>query len=107
VTAVEDTAGEGVQTGAPVTVRAHMFTGSLGPADLRVEIVHGAANPDGELADAEESRMHLEQQTEDGTCVFSGTFAPIHGGSVGYAIRILPSHPDLRSPFETGLARWG
>ncbi|MEO6396983.1 MAG: alpha-glucan family phosphorylase, partial [Tepidiformaceae bacterium] len=42
VTAVEDTAGEGVQTGAPVTVRAHMFTGSLGPADLRVEIVHGA-----------------------------------------------------------------
>jgi hypothetical protein len=39
-------------------------------------------------------------------CRFSGTFMPVEGGRIGYAIRVLPQHPALHDAFGPGLALW-
>ena len=107
VVAVEDTAGDAILAGTPIQVTARIMSASLSPSDLRVDILHGTADGTGELVAENETPMTLIDQTEDGNSVFCGSFAPEQGGNVGYAIRILPWHPDLHSPFVTGLARWG
>ncbi len=106
VLSVEDTAHGDVLAGTPIEVTARVASASLRPADLRVDILHGSADAAGDLIAEHETPMSLVLQTEDGNSVFSGTFAPEQGGSVGYAIRILPLHPDLHSPFVAGLAKW-
>lgn len=106
VLAVEDNAGDDVLAGTTIEVTARVSSASLGPADLRVDILHGTADPMGDLVAEHETPMKLLQQFEDGSSVFCGTFVPEQGGNMGYAIRILPWHPDLHSPFVTGLAHW-
>ena len=106
VLSVEDTASDELLAGTVIKVTVRVSSASLRPSDLRIDILHGQADPGGELAAEHESPMSLVEQTEDGNSIFSGTFAPEQGGNVGYAIRILPLHPDLHSPFVTGLAQW-
>jgi len=38
--------------------------------------------------------------------LFVGTLECSASGRHGYAVRILPGHPDLASPFEPGLITW-
>ncbi|MBA4179111.1 MAG: hypothetical protein C0506_00840 [Anaerolinea sp.] len=106
ILAVEDTAKDEILAGTPVTVSVQMHLGHLAPADLRVDILHGPTEPTGDLRAENAAPMSCEAQGEDGTCRFSGTFAPARGGQAGYAIRVLPFHPDLHNPFATGLAHW-
>ena len=103
---LEDTAGDNMLAGTPINVTARINTGGLAPADLRIDVLYGAAEPGGELAAEHETPMVLAHQTDDGNHVFRGSFAPEQGGNVGYTVRILPSHPNLHSPFVTGLAHW-
>lgn len=106
---VEDVVDDSPPTatlGDAVTVHVRLQPGSLDPGDIRVDIVHGAANPAGDLSATATSAMALVSRADDGTCLFAGTFAPATSGRVGYAIRVLPSHPDLHDPFAAGVVRW-
>ncbi|MEP7217099.1 MAG: alpha-glucan family phosphorylase, partial [Anaerolineaceae bacterium] len=106
VTHLEDTATDTILAGTLIEVTARVNTGGLAPTDLRLDILYGTADPGGNLATENETSMTLVQQTADGNYAFRGAFAPAQGGSVGYTVRILPSHPNLHSPFVTGLAHW-
>jgi starch phosphorylase len=50
--------------------------------------------------------LDIQEQAEDGSYVFGGGFEPAIGGRIGYAIRILPRHPQLHDPFAAGLVQW-
>mgnify|MGYP007080361810 CR=1 FL=1 len=106
VVQLEDTATDSVLAGTIIEVTARINTAGLAPSDLRVDILYGPADPSGELAADNETPLTLVHQTEDGNYIFKGSFAPEQGGNVGYAVRILPLHPNLHSPFVTGLAHW-
>ncbi len=41
------------------------------------------------------------------TWLFKGTIPCRSSGQYGYAVRVLPRHPDLGNPFEPGLVVWG
>lgn len=106
VYAVEDDAGEARRSGSSVTVTVQLYPGTLGPEDLRLDVVYGAASPTGELSATNEEPLAFVDQHEDRLCTYRGTFHPKGGGRLGYAVRILPTHATLQHPFATGLAHW-
>ncbi len=87
-----------------VQVQAHL--GALAPEDVRFDIVHGPSATDGTLTAAGEAPLWLSSRAEDGICHYEGTFEPAVRGRVGYAIRVVPHHAELRNPLDTGLALW-
>jgi starch phosphorylase len=106
VCAVEDDAMEAELAGTPVTVTVQIHPGPLTPEDLRVDVVFGPASTSGDLTIGGLEQLAFRERGDDGVCRFSGTFRPVVGGRVGYAIRVLPQHPALHDPFGPGLVLW-
>jgi starch phosphorylase len=106
VCAVEDDAGAAAAGHERINLMVQLHTGSLSPADVRVDAVHGAASPDGTLSIDGTTRLNYLDCSEDGICRFTGALEPTIGGRFGYAIRVLPDHPNLRDPFAAGHALW-
>ncbi len=92
------------RTPANIIVQAHL--GSLAHDEIRMEIAYGPAGQNGEIEIAGMAPLVFQDVSEDGACRYIGTFTSNVGGTMGYAIRLLPSHPDLHNPFLTGLVRW-
>jgi starch phosphorylase len=42
----------------------------------------------------------------DGTCTYEGSFDATSPGLYGFAVRVLPSHPELSSQMDLGLVAW-
>ncbi len=103
---VEDDSTGRVEGARDVRVTVHVHPGALKPADLRVDVLFGAATTRRELTTTTHVPLNFKEQREDGICVYSGSFLPMEGGRVGYAIRILPCHPHLHDPFAEGLVLW-
>jgi starch phosphorylase len=106
VVAVEDDTASGMVATRPVHERARVRLGGLSPGDCAVELAFGPARPTGEVALPNVLKMQLNGQESDGTCLYSGAIDPDFGGRAGYQVRVLPSHPDLHNPLDTGLVRW-
>ncbi|MDP9233834.1 MAG: DUF3417 domain-containing protein, partial [Actinomycetota bacterium] len=87
------------------TVMATVRLGSLGAADVSVQLAHGSVGPQGEL---EETRMiEMQPQAYDnGTCRYHGSFVAASPGLYGFTVRVLPTHPDLIGQQDLGLVEW-
>jgi starch phosphorylase len=103
---VSDTAPAEIGGGTSVSVRVQVFLGSIQPEDVRVDVIHGPAAEDGSLLARAESPLAFESRTEEAVAHYTGTFRPVVSGRIGYAVRVLPAHPDLRNPLDTGLVLW-
>ena len=94
--------------GEPVSVRLHMHLGSMKPEEILVQLVIGQALPNGNFVSKPEV-LRLEQRHadhgEDGMN-YAASYIPAHSGHYRYGIRILPVHPALANPLETGLILW-
>ena len=99
---VADVRGEG----PALSVSVQIHPGQLQPEDLSVDVVTGPAAHDGTLTPSSVTRLHLVSRGEDGVALFRGEPLIEGGGRVGYAVRILPSHPHLHDPFSVELAHW-
>ena len=95
-----------VVSGVPVPVRAAVDLAGLSPDDVRVELVMGRIDSNGNLEDTEVMVLRpLEQQ---GTIVIFGRdLLPERTGRLGYALRVSPNHFDdpLTRPC-TSLLKW-
>ena len=98
--------GDALKPSGSLRVTVRIQPGGLTAADIRIDLLHGAAAANGDLEGARETPMAFLQQTEDGVCSFQGILEPGIGGRFGYAVRVLPHHPELHNPFATGLALW-
>ncbi len=89
----------------PITVAAHLD--GLSPEDVRVECLVGL---EGEYGDFEVKERHgltpQEGKGEDGTTLFHLDLQPSLPGLQYYELRIVPFHPDLAHPQETGRMIW-
>jgi starch phosphorylase len=74
--------------------------GSLSPADLSVQAVHGPVNADGSF---DEERMAVIDMTTTGDGRYAASFTPEQSGRWGVSMRALPVHPLLTGPFDAGL----
>jgi glycogen phosphorylase len=92
-------------TAAPFDVVARVRLGPLEASDVSVELFEGPLEPDGLLESGTATRLEPVAR-EDEVGVFRAAHRKPSGGSLGFTVRVRPSHSDLANPNETGLVLW-
>ena len=98
--------GGTVTSGKPVAVRAAIELAGLTPEDVRVEVVMGRVDNNGNLEDTEVMVLPAVEQ-QGSVAIFSKDIVPERTGRLGYALRVSPNHFDdpLTRPC-TSLLKW-
>ncbi len=92
--------------GDELAVQARVYLGGFGPTDVSVELYYGLMDAWDRIEEAEVIRMRCAGRDAAGYCNFVGQLPCTRSGKHGYALRILPNHPDLSNPFEPRLIKW-
>ncbi|MHB8764677.1 MAG: alpha-glucan family phosphorylase [Deferrisomatales bacterium] len=105
---LEVTAGrEGELTvGNSFPVRCAVALNGLEPQDVQVELYYGPLDPFGGLPEAARRTLRHESARPDGAQEFAGEVPCAKSGKHGYAVRVLPHHPNLVNPWELGVVVW-
>ena len=106
VDAVEAKGADGAHVGQELPVQARIQLGSLTPADVEVQLVHGQVDSMGDLV-APRTVVMTHQASDNGAYLYTGLLPCPASGQQGYALRVLPKHPGLTNPLTTGLICWG
>jgi starch phosphorylase len=104
---VEAKGADPMQVGGQLEVLARVNLGALAPADVQVQLFHGVVDNQGEIPDPGTTAMSHNGTAQGSTWLFQGTIPCRSSGQHGFAVRVLPHHPDLSNPFEPGLVCWG
>ncbi len=102
----DDSSSADLQVGDSLRVQAEIVLGELQPSDVRVEFYHGQVDQHGRIMEGRAMAMTHAKPNGVGSYLFSGVVPCERSGQYGYAIRILPRHPDLSNAFEMHLIRW-
>lgn len=92
--------------GEDIAVRAWVRADKLKPEDLSVELVYGEANDD-VVIPHHALPMEYMKKEHDGSYRYEIRLKPAESGSIGYGVRVLPSHTALGGKHDMGLIRWG
>jgi starch phosphorylase len=104
---VEANAADPMRVGGRLDVRARVHLGSLSPQDVEVQLFHGVVDNQGEIPAPSTITMSANGTHEGSRWVYQGSIPCRASGQHGFAVRVLPKHPNLANPFETGLVCWG
>ena len=97
-----------LRVGGRLDVEALVNLGNISPDDVQVQLFHGRIDNLGEIpAPTTINMSHNGANESNGTWKFKGTIPCRSSGQHGFAVRVLPSHPDLGDLFEPGLVCWG
>ena len=94
-----------ISLGEGIDLRAWVRAGTLAPDDLCVELVYGEANDDVVTPQQALPMTYIKKEL-DGSLRYEIRLSPPESGSIGYGVRVLPSHPALSNKHEMGLVRW-
>ena len=78
----------------------------LAPSDLCVQLYAGPINAGGQIERPQALRMEHSKEMAPNRHLFTGRIQCANSGRQGFAIRVLPGHVDMASPFEPGLITW-
>jgi len=95
--------GDAVTLGSQITVRAYVRLGELGPADVKVQLVHGRVDPDDRFEGADRVPMEAVGEAGNSLWQYRKDLTLDCSGPFGYSVRIVPSNPGLASVDEMGL----
>ena len=104
---VEAKGGDTMTVGNQMEVQARINLGSLAPQDVEVQLFHGLVDNLGEIPQPATVAMSTNGDHNGGTWLFKGRIPLQRSGHFGYAVLVLPKHPDLSNLFEPGLVTWG
>jgi len=90
----------------PLEVRAHVHLGQIEPRDVRVQCYYGPLDADGRIVGGGLVDMHHVEALPERRHRYAGQILPIHSGRHGFAVRAIPGHDLLASPFIPGLIAW-
>ncbi|MGH2729784.1 MAG: DUF3417 domain-containing protein, partial [Actinomycetota bacterium] len=97
--------GQAAEVGDERKVTAKVQLGRLDPNDVNVQLAHGQVGPNGELEEL--SFVDMETAGAEGEVhTYSGAFAAGTSGLYGFAVRVVPAHPDLCCEMDMGLVAW-
>ena len=103
---IHDVSDSGSPAQERVTVSVRVDPGVLQPTDICVLAASGPVGADETLAPDASTRLSFISRTGDGACLFRGELNPSIGGKLGYAVSVLPDHPNLHDPYASELAHW-
>ena len=96
-----------VKVGQSVHIQVPVHLGALSPKDVRVQVLYGSVNPDGDLIAPNILDLTENTPDADSRFVYSGEITCHSSGLQGFAVRVIPCHESLSYLHETGLIRWG
>jgi starch phosphorylase len=91
--------------GDTVRVDALVELGGLEPAEAAVELYYGPLSSQDEITQPQRQEMSPVERRGSGW-LYRLAVTCAETGKQGYAVRVLPKHPALVSPFVPGLVRW-
>ncbi len=94
-----------VHVNSEIVVRARVNLGSLSPDDVRVQLYYGHVNPAGDIQQGQVAPMELTEK-QDAAYIYEGKVNFTTSGLHGYTVRVVPYHPDMTTPFDSGLIYW-
>jgi starch phosphorylase len=106
IVSVEDDCAGDLKVGDSLHVRVEIFLGKLIPSDVRVEFYHGQVDQHGQIIDGRAMSMTHAEPNGGDNYLFTGVVPCERSGQYGYAVRILPRHPDLNNAFAMQLVHW-
>ena len=106
VTAIDLESRDELAVGEAVRVSATVSLGSLGPADVAVELYHGPTGGGHEISSGRIVRMHDVERRGDGAWHFAGEIVADESGAQAFAVRVVPFNDAMSHPYETSLLRW-
>lgn len=92
-----------VLVGDRLVLNAWVELGELQPEDVEVQMVYGRASEDDSLTDFRVVPIPQAEDLGGGRFLFRITHELGVSGPFGYAVRVVPSHPDLAGYTELGL----
>ncbi|MBE0617191.1 MAG: alpha-glucan family phosphorylase [Proteobacteria bacterium] len=95
-----------MRVGEEFPVRCAVALNGLDPQDVLLELYYGALDPFGGLGKASRRALRHDATRGDGAHEFVGDAPCERSGKVGYAVRVLPHHPNLAGPWDVGLVAW-
>lgn len=104
--AVEETAGDSIKVGDDMNIKAWVDLGELSAEDVSVQMYHGPIDPYGNIVDGEVINMKAMDEKKGSERLFTGAIRYFKSGRHGFTVRVLPSHADTVSPFDTALILW-
>jgi starch phosphorylase len=93
----------GTELGEPRQVAAQVSIGPLSPDEVSVQLVHGPVGQNDEITAPAIVPMEVAGDAADGHLRYTGSFTCERPGRYGFAVRVVPNHPDLVTPVELGL----
>ncbi len=109
VTKVE-VAPQQVKVGDELTIRALVDLGELEPSDVSVQIYYGSIDSRNHLVAGEALNMNYcgkaNGASSEAVHEFCAKVRYHTTGKRGLSVRVIPQHPDLADPFQTGLVTW-
>jgi len=106
MTRIETSCDREIQVGDNLDISAFLQMDGVKPEDIRVELLTGPIDVSGNLEVHRILPLEYRGPAEDKSCVFSSGLSFDMSGQQGLALRVIPSHQDLASPFDTGLILW-
>jgi glycogen phosphorylase len=96
-----------IRLGDQVPITASVFLNGLSPDDVRLEILSGPVDGDGEITEVAIVAMSPSGRNGSGRYLFDATLTPCRRSGVhGFAVRVLPRHDDIVNSFIPGLIAW-
>jgi len=92
--------------GNEIPVSVTVFLDSLTPEDVSVQIFSGRVDAHDEINSPEITPMTASGNEGNGLYRFQASLHTAKSGFFGYAVRILPHHPDAVTPFIPHLITW-
>ncbi|MDI9630278.1 MAG: alpha-glucan family phosphorylase [Acidobacteriota bacterium] len=94
------------RVGESFAVSAQVRLGALTPDEVRVEIYYGPLDAQRQVTGGAAVPMRVLGQTEAGVWGYEGEVPCRDSGLVGYAVRVVPNHPEANGLLTTGLITW-
>lgn len=98
--------GNTMLCGEPISISLHVRLGDMRPEEVQAQLVIGLVSGNNFIE--RPSVLPLEARPNQGndSMNYSITYTPSSNGHYYYGIRIVPIHPGLSSPLETGIMLW-
>ncbi len=108
IEAVEANISEQTVVGNELPVSAQIRLGSIKPEEIAVELYFGPLDARGLITTGNSAPLTCEGSNGSmETYRYSGAIPCEYCGRYGYALRIVPNHPELAARYHVGLVRWG
>ncbi len=86
-------------------VEAAIHLGTIDPHEVVVQMYHGQLDTKGNIVDGSTTELAYKSAS-DGVHLFDGSIGGHSSGKFGFALRVLPRHDSMATPFDTNLIYW-